>query len=103
VLGFPLLLVPPFFMISLLQLLGSLTALLVLLWQVPFILNWKVTRTIMDKDTSLLQLAKAFAKKIEEERPLIAKRINVPETVRNVSPSWLHLRADLSPNLVARN
>ncbi len=74
---------------SLNELLGFLTALLVLLWRGHFILNsawfWrKTSRRILD-DASLLQLAEAFARKIDQERPLIAERINHPETIRNVS------------------
>lgn len=89
---------------SLNEFLGLLTALLVILWQGPFILNstWFWRRTSLDEDASLLQLAEAFAKKLGQERPFIAESINHPETVRNVSRSTLHSQANLNPNSDAR-
>ena len=77
------------------------------MWRGPSILNtawlWRRTsRRILDEDVSLLQLAEAFARKIDQERPLIAERINHPETIRNVSRSQLHSQADLNPHSVAR-
>ncbi|KAH9041496.1 hypothetical protein EDB83DRAFT_2524129 [Lactarius deliciosus] len=82
---------------SLNELLGFLTALLVLLWRFPFILNsswfWKKTSQRILDDASLLQLAEAFARKMDHERPLIAERINHPETTRNL----LEVERVLSP------
>ncbi|KAN0128240.1 hypothetical protein V8E53_014006, partial [Lactarius tabidus] len=74
---------------SLIELLGFLTALLLLLWRDPFVLNsvWfqkKTRRRTLDEDASLLQLAEAFARKISQERSLVTERINHPETIRNV-------------------
>jgi hypothetical protein len=91
---------------SLNALLAFLTVLLVLLWRGPFIqvLNsawfWqkKTSRRPLDEEVSLLQLAEAFARKIGQERPLIAERINHPEMIRSVSWSRLHSRVDLIPN-----
>ena len=75
---------------SLIELLGLLTALLLFLWRDPFVLNsaWfrkKTRQRTLDEDASLFQLAEAFARKIGQERPLIAGRINHPETIRDVS------------------
>lgn len=79
---------------SLIELLGLLTALLLFLWRDPFVLNsaWfrKTRQRTLGEDASLFQLAEAFARKISQERPLIAERINHPETIRDVSRSWLH-------------
>ena len=93
---------------SLNELLSSLIALLLLLWRGPFVLNsawfWKKTsRRTVDEEASLLQLAEAFARKLGQERPLIAERINHPETIRNVSRSRLHSQANLNPNSAARS
>jgi hypothetical protein len=74
--------------------LGFLTAIFVLLWHIPLILkSWFPTRTnqqILDEDVSLLQLAEAFARRIERERA----RMNDPETIRDVSPSLICFQAD---------
>ena len=80
---------------SLIELLGFLTALLLFLWRDLSVLNsaWFRKRTrqrTLDEDASLFQLADAFARKLSQERPLIAERINHPETIRDVSWSWLH-------------
>ena len=86
---------------SLNALLAFLTVLVVLLRRGPFIqvLNFawfwqkKTSRKPLDEEVSLLELAEAFAKKISQERSLIAERINHPETIRNVSWSRPHSRA----------
>ena len=73
--------------------LGFLTAILVLLWRIPLLLKstWFPTRATiqrsLDEDVSLLQLAEAFARRIERERATIAEKINNPETIRDVSCS----------------
>ena len=75
-------------------LLGFLTAIFVLIWRFPVILNptwfpkW-ASQGSLDESVSLLQLAEAFAKRLERERAQIAERINDPETIRDVSPSLI--------------
>ncbi|KAH9988816.1 hypothetical protein BJV74DRAFT_796264 [Russula compacta] len=70
-------------------LLGFLTAIFALIWCFPVILNpawfprW-TSQGIPDEDVSLLQLAEAFAKRLERERAQIAERINDPETIRDL-------------------
>ncbi|KAI0297340.1 hypothetical protein BC826DRAFT_162467 [Russula brevipes] len=67
-----------------------LTAIFVLIWRhIPLILNsaWYSRRTVrgrLDEDVPLLQLAEAFARRIERERGLIAEKINDPETIREL-------------------
>ena len=66
--------------------LGFLTAIFVLLWHIPLILKsaWFPTRTSqrrLEEEVSLLQLAEAFARRIERERG----KMNDPETIRDVS------------------
>ena len=78
--------------------LGFLTALFVLLWHIPLILKsaWFPTRTSqrrLEEEVSLLQLAEAFARRIERERG----KMNDPETIRDVS--LLH-RFDWLPGLI---
>ncbi|KAH9989221.1 hypothetical protein BJV77DRAFT_695828 [Russula vinacea] len=65
--------------------LGFLTALFVLLWHIPLILKsaWFPTRTSqrrLEEEVSLLQLAEAFARRIERERG----KMNDPETIRDL-------------------
>jgi hypothetical protein len=84
--------------------LGFLTAILVLLWRIPLLLKstWFPTTTIqrsLDEDVSLLQLAEAFARRIERERAMIAEKINNPETIRDVSCSSICFRADPNPEI----
>ena len=84
--------------------LGFLTAILVLLWRIPLLLKstWFPTRTIqssLDEDVSLLQLAEAFARRIEREKAMIAEKINNPETIRDVSRSSICFGADPNPQI----
>ena len=73
--------------------LGFLTAILVLFWRIPLLLKstWfptpRIIQRSLDEDVSLLQLAEAFARRIERERTMIAEKINNPETIRDVSCS----------------
>jgi hypothetical protein len=84
-----------------------LTAIFVLIWRhIPFILNsaWYSRRTVrgrLDEDVPLLQLAEAFARRIERERGLIAEKINDPETIREVSRSLVCSKASLNTDPVA--
>jgi hypothetical protein len=78
--------------------LGFLTAFLVILWRIPLLLKstWFPTTTgaiqrSLGEDVSLLQLAEAFARRIEGERATIAEKINSPETIRQVSRSSICL------------
>jgi hypothetical protein len=72
--------------------LGFLAAIVVFIWRTPFQLDspwfptWTSHHRRLDEDASLLQLAEAFARRIERERAQIAENINDPETVRDVSP-----------------
>lgn len=69
--------------------LGFLTAIFVLIWHALVTPNFDwFPRTSQRslEDVSLLQLAEAFAKKIERERALVAEKIHDPETIRDVSP-----------------
>ncbi|KAI9454501.1 hypothetical protein F5148DRAFT_426168 [Russula earlei] len=64
---------------------GFLTAIFVLIWRVPMIRDFaRFPRRTREEDMSLLQLAEAFARKVERERALISKRINDPETIRDL-------------------
>jgi hypothetical protein len=66
-----------------------LTAVVIFLMRVPLTFDamWflKTPRRRLDEDVSLLQLAEAFARKIERERALIPEKINDPEMIRYVS------------------
>jgi hypothetical protein len=70
--------------------LGFLTAVFVLIWRALVTLNSvrfpRTSQRSLDEDFSLLQLAEAFARKIERERALIAEKVHDPETIRDVSP-----------------
>ena len=84
-------------------LLGLLAAIFALIWRFPAILDssswppkWTSHRNI-DENSSLLQLAEAFARRIERERAMIAEKINDPETIREVSRPLMYPRAALNP------
>ncbi|KAH9959479.1 hypothetical protein BC827DRAFT_507444 [Russula dissimulans] len=68
--------------------LGFLTAVFVLIWRALVTLNsvWfpRTSQRSLDEDFSLLQLAEAFARKIERERALIAEKVHDPETIRDL-------------------
>ena len=70
--------------------LGFLVTVLVLIWPVPFTFDsswfprW-ISHRRLDEDASLLQLAEAFARRIERESAQIAEKINDPETINEVS------------------
>ena len=84
-------------------LLGLLAAIFALIWRFPSILDpsswlprWTSHRSL-DENVSLLQLAEAFAMRIERERAMIAEKINDPQTIREVSRSLMCTRAALNP------
>jgi len=83
-------------------LLGLLAAIFALLWRFPSILDpstWfpKLTsHRRLDENVSLLQLAEAFARRIERERATIAEKINDPEMIREVRRSLMYPRAVLN-------
>jgi hypothetical protein len=87
--------------------LGLITAILVLLWRIPLRLKstWFPTRTGQRsiEDVPLLQLAEAFARRIELESVLISEKINSPETIRDVSYSLTCFLANLNPDSVTCN
>jgi hypothetical protein len=70
--------------------LGFLAAVFVFVWPIPFtfdsswFLRW-IGHRRLDEDASLLQLAEAFARRMERERAHIAEEINDPEIIREVS------------------
>ncbi|KAI0263087.1 hypothetical protein BC834DRAFT_889045 [Gloeopeniophorella convolvens] len=61
-----------------------------LLWHLPLILDHvqpparRATRRSLGEEASLLQLAEALARKIEQERPLISEKMNDPEKIREL-------------------
>jgi hypothetical protein len=86
--------------------LGFLTAILVLLWRIPLRLKstWFPTRIGQSiEDVPLLQLAEAFARRIELESVLISEKINSPETIRDVNCSLVCFLADPNPDTVTCN
>ena len=89
--------------------LGFLVTILVLIWPIPFTIDsswfsrW-IGHRRLDEDASLLQLAEAFARRIERERAQIAEKINDPETISEVSRLLICFCADLNPqNSAAEN
>jgi hypothetical protein len=82
-------------------LLGLLAAIFALIWRFPSILDpsWfpKLTgQRSLDENVSLLQLAEAFARRIGQERAMIAEKINDPEMIREVRRSLMYIQAGLN-------